>query len=167
MMLFFFFFNDTATTEIYTLSLHDALPIYMRTLEYMDSEKAKYKARETLDIYAGIAHRLGIQTIKWELEDLSLRFLDPEGYYSLVKMVNKKREQREFYIANIVDMLKDKFMRMEINADVYGRPKHFYSIYRKMNTKHKSFEEIYDLTAVRVIVDSVKDCYGVDRKSVV
>ena len=133
----------------------------MRTLEYMDSNKARYKARETLDIYAGIAHRLGIQTIKWELEDLSLRFLDPEGYYSLVKKVNKKREQRECYIANIVDMLKAKFQQMEIPSDVYGRPKHFYSIYRKMKKKNKSFDEIYDLTAVRIIVDTVKDCYGV------
>lgn len=133
----------------------------MRTLEYMDPAKAKYKAQETLDIYAGIAHRLGISKIKWELEDLSLRYLDAQGYYELVKKVRMKREQREKYIQNIVDLLTKTFERMEIPCEVYGRPKHFYSIYRKMKKKNKSFDEIYDLTAVRVLVDSVKDCYAV------
>lgn len=133
----------------------------MRTLEYMDPEKARYKAQETLDIYAGIANRLGISKIKWELEDLSLRYLDPEGYYSLVKKVKMKREQREAYIDRIVELLKETFEESEVECDVYGRPKHFYSIYRKMKSKEKSFDEIYDLIAVRVIVDSVKDCYGV------
>ncbi|MBC2575946.1 RelA/SpoT family protein [Peptostreptococcus canis] len=133
----------------------------MRTLEYMDPEKAIYKAQETLDIYAGIAHRLGISKIKWELEDLSLRYLDPEGYYKLVKKVKMKREQREKYIQNIVELLRDTFNDMEINCEVYGRPKHFYSIYKKMKSKNKSFDEIYDLIAIRVIVDSLKDCYGV------
>ncbi|WAW15564.1 RelA/SpoT family protein [Peptostreptococcus equinus] len=133
----------------------------MRTLEYMDSSKAKYKAQETLDIYAGIAHRLGISKIKWELEDLSLRFLDPDGYYDLVHKVNMKREQRLAYIESIVEIIKKTFKELEIPCEVYGRPKHFYSIYRKMKNKGKSFDEIYDLTAVRVIVDSVKDCYSV------
>lgn len=133
----------------------------MRTLEYMNPEKAKYKAQETLDIYAGIAHRLGISKIKWELEDLSLRYLDGEGYYELVNMVKMKREQREKYIKDIVDLLEKTFSDMDINCEVYGRPKHFYSIYKKMQKKHKSFDEIYDLTAVRVLVDSVKDCYAV------
>ncbi|WP_101773078.1 RelA/SpoT family protein [Peptostreptococcus faecalis] len=133
----------------------------MRTLEYMDTEKAKYKAQETLDIYAGVAHRLGISKIKWELEDLSLRYLDADGYYALVKKVNKKREQREKYIKNIVDLLIKTFGDMDISCDVYGRPKHFYSIYKKMKTKHKDFDEIYDLIAVRVLVDSIKDCYAV------
>lgn len=133
----------------------------MRTLEYMDTEKAKYKAQETLDIYAGIAHRLGISKIKWELEDLALRYLDPEGYYSLVKMVNMKREQREKYIQDIVNLLESTFDDMGIDYEVYGRPKHFYSIYRKMKKKNKSFDEIYDLTAVRIIVDTVRDCYAV------
>ncbi|MEG0250032.1 MAG: bifunctional (p)ppGpp synthetase/guanosine-3',5'-bis(diphosphate) 3'-pyrophosphohydrolase [Peptostreptococcus sp.] len=133
----------------------------MRTLEYMNPEKAKYKAQETLDIYAGIAHRLGISKIKWELEDLSLRYLDSEGYYELVNMVKMKREQREKYIKDIVDLLEKTFDDMDINCEVYGRPKHFYSIYKKMQKKHKSFDEIYDLTAVRVLVDSVKDCYAV------
>lgn len=133
----------------------------MRTLEYMNPEKAKYKAQETLDIYAGIAHRLGISKIKWELEDLSLRYLDGEGYYELVNMVKMKREQREKYIKDIVDLLEKTFSDMDINCEVYGRPKHFYSIYKKMQKKQKSFDEIYDLTAVRVLVDSVKDCYAV------
>lgn len=133
----------------------------MRTLEYMNPQKAKYKAQETLDIYVGIANRLGISKIKWELEDLSLRYLDPEGYYNLVKKVRMKREQRESYIEDIVKLLKENFTKSSIPCDVYGRPKHFYSIYRKMKIKDKSFDEIYDLIAIRVIVDSVKDCYGV------
>ena len=133
----------------------------MRTLNYMDPEKAKYKATETLEIYGGIAHRLGISKIKWELEDLALRYIDHDGYYELVEKVSMKRSQREENIAKIVNCLQDKFAEMEIPCDVYGRPKHFYSIYKKMKTKHKTFEEIFDLTAVRVLVDTVKDCYAV------
>ena len=133
----------------------------MRTLNYMDPEKAKYKATETLEIYGGIAHRLGISKIKWELEDLALRYIDHDGYYELVEKVSMKRSQREEYIERIVKCLTDKFDEMSIPCDVYGRPKHFYSIYRKMHKKHKSFEEIFDLTAVRVLVDTVKDCYAV------
>ncbi|WP_024621044.1 RelA/SpoT family protein [Metaclostridioides mangenotii] len=133
----------------------------MRTLKYMPPEKAKYKAKETLEIYGGIAHRLGISKIKWELEDLALRFMDPEGYYILVDSVSMKRSQREAYIEKIVGILNDTFKEMNIECDVYGRPKHFYSIYKKMEKKHKSFEEIFDLTAVRILVNSVKDCYAV------
>lgn len=133
----------------------------MRTLNYMDPEKAKYKATETLEIYGGIAHRLGISKIKWELEDLALRYIDHDGYYELVEKVSMKRSQREENIARIVNCLQEKFAEMEIPCDVYGRPKHFYSIYRKMKNKNKSFEEIFDLTAVRVLVDTVKDCYAV------
>ena len=133
----------------------------MRTLNYMDPEKAKYKATETLEIYGGIAHRLGISKIKWELEDLALRYIDHDGYYELVEKVSMKRSQREENIARIVNSLQEKFAEMAIPCDVYGRPKHFYSIYRKMKNKHKSFEEIFDLTAVRVLVDTVKDCYAV------
>ena len=133
----------------------------MRTLKFMSPEKAKFKAKETLEIYGGIAHRLGISKIKWELEDLALRYIDPEGYYDLVEKVATKRSQREAYIEQIVDLLDEKFKEVHINCDVYGRPKHFYSIYRKMNNKHKNFEEIFDLTAVRIIVDTVKDCYAV------
>ncbi|MDR1774657.1 MAG: HD domain-containing protein, partial [Clostridioides sp.] len=108
----------------------------MRTLKYMPIEKAKYKAKETVEIYGGIAHRLGISKIKWELEDLALRYLDPEGYYNLVKKVSMKRDQRIEYIDNIIDQLKETFDEMDIECNVYGRAKHFYSIYKKMQKKH-------------------------------
>lgn len=133
----------------------------MRTLEYMSDEKKKEKALETLEIYAPLAHRLGISKIKWELEDLSLRYLDPEGYYDLVDKVSKQRKEREAYIQFIIDMLKTKIDEMEIPCEISGRPKSFYSIYRKMVYQNKNFEQIFDLTAIRVIVDTVKDCYGV------
>lgn len=133
----------------------------MRTLKFMSPEKAKGKAKETLEIYGGIANRLGISMIKWELEDLALRYIDPEGYYELVEKVAKKRSQREAYIENVINVLNKLFEDVNIECDVYGRPKHFYSIYRKMNNKHKTFQEIYDLMAVRIIVDTVKDCYAV------
>ena len=133
----------------------------MRTLKYMSPEKAKSKAKETLEIYGGIANRLGISKIKLELEDLALRYTDQEGYYDLVDKVAIKRSQREAYIEQIVELLSKKIAEVNIHCDVYGRPKHFYSIYRKMKDKHKSFEEIFDLTAVRIIVDTVKDCYAV------
>ncbi len=133
----------------------------MRTLKYMPEEKAKYKAKETLEIYGGIAHRLGISKIKWELEDLALRYIDPDGYYDLVNKVSMKRSQREAYIEKIVKLLQEKFNEVNIDCEVYGRPKHFYSIYKKMQNKHKTFEEIFDLTAVRIVVDTIKDCYAV------
>ncbi|MCC3869343.1 RelA/SpoT family protein [Terrisporobacter mayombei] len=133
----------------------------MRTLKYMPEEKAKYKAKETLEIYGGIAHRLGISKIKWELEDLALRYIDPDGYYDLVDKVSMKRSQREEYISRIVNLLQEKFGEVNIDCEVYGRPKHFYSIYKKMKNKHKTFEEIFDLTAVRIVVDTIKDCYAV------
>ena len=133
----------------------------MRTLKYMPPEKAKSKATETLEIYGGIASRLGIYKVKWELKDIALRYIDSEGYYDLVEKVAKKRSQREAYIEKIVDILKEKVEEVNIKCDIYGRPKHFYSIYRKMKNKHKDFEEIYDLMAVRIIVNSVKDCYAV------
>lgn len=133
----------------------------MRTLKYMPEEKAKYKAKETLEIYGGIAHRLGISKIKWELEDLALRYIDSDGYYDLVNKVSMKRSQREAYIEKIVRLLQEKFNEVNIDCEVYGRPKHFYSIYKKMQNKHKTFEEIFDLTAVRIVVDTIKDCYAV------
>lgn len=133
----------------------------MRTLKYMPEEKAKYKAKETLEIYGGIANRLGISKIKWELEDLALRYIDSDGYYDLVSKVSMKRSQREAYIEKIVNLLQEKFNEVNIDCEVYGRPKHFYSIYRKMQNKHKTFDEIFDLTAVRILVDTIKDCYAV------
>lgn len=133
----------------------------MRTLKYMPEEKARYKAKETLEIYGGIAHRLGISKIKVELEDLALRYIDPDGYYDLASKVSMKRSQREEYINRIVLLLQDKLAEVNIDCEVYGRPKHFYSIYRKMKKKNKTFEEIFDLTAIRIIVDTIKDCYAV------
>ena len=127
----------------------------------MPEEKAKYKAKETLEIYGGIAHRIGISKIKWELEDLALKYIDPEGYRELAEKITMKRSQRQEYIDKIVRLLQDKFKEVDIDCEVSGRPKHFYSIYKKMKKKHKTFEEIYDLTAVRIIVNTVKDCYAV------
>lgn len=133
----------------------------MRTLEYMNPAKQQEKARETLDIYAPIANRLGIQAIKGELEDLSLKYLDPEGYYDLVKKVKARKQVREEYVDQVIVILKAKIDETGIPCKIYGRSKHFYSIYRKMKVQHRQFDEIYDLIAVRVIVDSIKDCYGV------
>ncbi|MDO6354297.1 bifunctional (p)ppGpp synthetase/guanosine-3',5'-bis(diphosphate) 3'-pyrophosphohydrolase [Caloramator sp. CAR-1] len=132
----------------------------MRTLKYLPPEKQKAKAEETLDIYAPLAHRLGISKIKWELEDLSLRYLHPDEYYELVSKVQKKRAEREKEINEIKNMLQEKLEQAGIKADIDGRPKHFYSIYRKMHYKNKTFDQIFDLLAVRVIVDTVKDCYA-------
>lgn len=133
----------------------------MRTLKFMPDEKKKEKAQETLEIFAPVAHRLGISRIKWELEDLSLLYMDPEGYYDLVSKVNKRRDERESYINSVIEELDNSFQESGISAEIYGRPKHFFSIYKKMKYQHKDFDEIFDLTAVRVIVDNVKDCYGV------
>ncbi len=133
----------------------------MRTLKYMGEDKKKEKAKETLEIYAPIAHRLGISKIKWELEDLALRYLDPEGYYDLVEKVAKKRKEREEYINEVIKQLKESLASLNLEYEISGRSKHFYSIYRKMVYQHKSFEEIFDLTAIRVIVETVKDCYAV------
>ena len=132
----------------------------LRTLEYMNEEKQKQKAKETIEIYAPLAGRLGIFKIKWELEDLSLRYLDPEGYYDLVEKINKKRSEREKEINEIIKAISTELDKQELHYDISGRPKNFYSIYKKMNGKNKSFESIYDLIAVRILVDTVKDCYA-------
>lgn len=133
----------------------------MRTLEYMKDHKKIEKATETLEIYAPIADRLGMSKVKWELEDLSLRYLDPENYYTLVDMVNKRRSEREDLINHIISELKVQLEKVGIDAEINGRPKNLYSIYKKMTRKGKAFEEIYDLSAVRVLVHDIKDCYGV------
>ena len=133
----------------------------MRTLEYMSDEKKKEKALETLEIYAPLAHRLGISKIKWELEDLSLRYLDADNYYDLVERVSKRRKEREEYIDSIIATLKVRLDNVDIEYDISGRPKNFYSIYKKMVHENKAFEQIFDLTAIRVIVDDIKDCYEV------
>ena len=133
----------------------------MRTLKYMPKEKQKRISKETLDIYAPLAHRLGISKVKWELEDLCFRYLHEEEYYDLVHQISEKRVERETYIAQIIKDLYSKLEEAEIDSDIDGRPKHFYSIYRKMVTKKKSLEQIFDLTAIRILVNSVKDCYEV------
>ena len=133
----------------------------MRTLKYRKKEKQKKTAMETLDIYAPLAHRLGISKIKWELEDLSFRYLHEEEYYDLVKQVAEKRTEREIYIKKIIEDMYNKFEDAGIDSDIDGRPKHFFSIYKKMVTKNKSIEQIFDLTAIRVLVNTVKDCYEV------
>ena len=133
----------------------------LRTLKFMPKAKQKQKAKETLDIYAPLAHRLGISKIKWELEDLSFRYLHEEEYYDLVKEIAEKRVERETYISEIKEDLYNKLEESEIDCDIDGRPKHFYSIYKKMVNKNKSIEQIFDLTAIRILVNTVKDCYGV------
>jgi guanosine-3',5'-bis(diphosphate) 3'-pyrophosphohydrolase len=132
----------------------------MRTLKFMTEEKQKEKAKETFDIYAPLAHRLGMSKIKWELEDLAFRYINPEEYYGLVKKIAEKRAEREEYIQQITAELKENLNKSGIESDIEGRPKHFYSIYRKMINKNKAIDQIFDLTAVRILVDSVKDCYA-------
>ncbi|NLL04453.1 MAG: bifunctional (p)ppGpp synthetase/guanosine-3',5'-bis(diphosphate) 3'-pyrophosphohydrolase [Clostridiaceae bacterium] len=133
----------------------------MRTLKYMTPDKQLEKAKETLEIYAPIAHRLGISKIKWELEDLCLRYIDPKGYYDLVDKIAIKRREREAYIERIIATLKERIAEIGVEVRLDGRPKHFYSIYRKMQQQSKTLDQIYDLIAFRVIVDTVKDCYAV------
>jgi GTP pyrophosphokinase len=131
----------------------------MRTLASLPSAKQKAIARETLDIYAPIAHRLGIWKIKWEIEDLCLRYIDPEPYREIVELVAKTRNEREADVEEAIARLRREFAEMKINAEIHGRPKHFYSIYSKIK-KGRDFSTIYDLTAIRIIVDTVKDCYA-------
>lgn len=134
----------------------------MRTLGALREEKQKRIAKETLEIYAPLADRLGISTIKWELEDLSLSYIDPEQYYHIASLMNMKREERISYVQEAVDQINGAIKDLELShVDVYGRPKHIYSIYRKMVDKHKAFEEIYDLLAVRVLTYSIPDTYAV------
>ena len=133
----------------------------MRTLKSQPPESQKRIAQETLDIYAPIAHRLGVYKIKQELEDLCLRYLDPEGYQNLIVKVGMKRAEREANIRAVIGTLSDKIKEMNIHYEIDGRPKHFYSIYRKMVLQHKPFEQIFDLIAIRVLVDTVQDCYAV------
>ena len=133
----------------------------MHTLKYMPPDKQVEKARETLEIYAPLAHRLGISKVKWELEDVCLRYLHPKEYYDLVDKISIRRREREAYIAQIKDEIKLRTTELGIETKIDGRPKHFYSIYRKMQEQNKTLDQIYDLFAVRVIVNSVKDCYAV------
>ena len=132
----------------------------MRTLQYMKPEKQKEKARETMEIYAPIAHRLGISKIKVELDDLSLKYLQPDVYYDLAEKISLGKDAREEFVKSIVDEVSTHMKEAGIEAKVDGRVKHFFSIYRKMVNQHKTLDQIYDLFAVRIIVDTVKDCYA-------
>ncbi len=133
----------------------------MRTLKSMTPEKQREKARETMEVYAPLAHRLGIATVKGELEDLALKYLDPIAYQEITESIKQKKIERDEYINDVMQSLEDKLKAIGIKGQINGRAKHFYSIYRKMYTQQKSLDEIYDLFAVRIIVDTVSDCYTV------
>ena len=132
----------------------------MRTLQYMKPEKQKEKARETMDIYAPIAHRLGISKIKVELDDLSLKYLEPDVYYDLAEKISLRKDAREAFVQGIVEEVSQHMREAGIDAKVDGRVKHFFSIYKKMVNQDKTLDQIYDLFAVRIIVETVKDCYA-------
>lgn len=133
----------------------------LRTINYMTHDKIIEKCRETLDIYAPLAARLGIYTMKMELEDIALKFLEPEAYYDLAEQVSERKGEREDAINHVVEEIEKTLNEIDIKHDIYGRSKHFYSIYKKMKYQHKTIDEIFDLMAVRIIVESVKDCYAV------
>lgn len=132
----------------------------MRTMKYMPVHKQQSISHETMEVYAPLAHRLGIYTIKWELEDLAFRYMEPEIYYDLVEQVKVKRREREAMIHEAMAEIKEHLDEQHIKCEIQGRPKNFYSIYKKMQRDHKELSEIYDLLAIRVLVDTVADCYG-------
>ena len=133
----------------------------MRSLNFLSHERQQRMANETLDIYAPLAGRLGISQIKCELEDLCLKYLDPESYEYLLYHISEKLSERNEFVNVIVDEIKGLMQKDDIEGEVFGRAKHFYSIYKKIKNKGKTLEQIYDLTAVRVIVKDIKECYTV------
>ena len=153
------FLAMTKDIRVILIKLADRLH-NMRTLKYMTPEKQKEKARETMDIYAPIAQRLGISKIKIELDDLSLKYLEPEAYYDLVEKVALRKSVRDDYVQSLVKEVSKHIENAGIKAQIDGRAKHFFSIYKKMVNQHKTLDQIYDLFAIRIIVDNVKDCYA-------
>ncbi|MFC1568600.1 RelA/SpoT family protein [bacterium] len=151
-------FSMAEDLRIITIKFADRLH-NMRTLEYLSSKKAERIALETREIYAPLAHRFGIARIKWEMEDLSLKFLDSKAYYDLVHKVQDRREDRERYIRKMARPIRKELSKHNIQTEIRGRPKSLYSIYRKMKKRTKPFEEIYDLLAIRIVVDKVDECY--------
>ena len=131
----------------------------MRTLDSLDKKKQKRIAQETREVYGPLAHRFGMARIKWELEDLSLKYIDPQAYDELVVKIDDRREDREAYIQEITRPLENELRKAGIEAEITGRAKHFDSIYRKIKKRQKPFEEIYDLFAIRIIVDTIPECY--------
>ncbi len=154
------FLAMAADIRVIIIKLADRLH-NMRTLKYQTENKQIEKAKETLEIYAPLAHRLGINAIKWELEDLSLKYLNPDEYFEIAHKIEGTRAERESNLKEVIEKIREKLRELKIKCDIDGRPKHIYSIYKKMHEKNKIFEEVYDLIAIRIIVKTVKDCYGV------
>ncbi len=154
------FFAMARDIRVILIKLADRLH-NMRTLKFQNPQKQIEISQETIDIYAPLAHRLGIFRIKWELEDLALRYLEPEVFYQLVNRLKTKRMEREQYVSSLIEQINDNLARSSIEADIDGRPKNLYSIYNKMLKQGKDLDEIYDKIAIRVVVKSVRDCYAV------
>ncbi|MBE7015307.1 MAG: bifunctional (p)ppGpp synthetase/guanosine-3',5'-bis(diphosphate) 3'-pyrophosphohydrolase [Ruminococcaceae bacterium] len=154
------FFAMSKDIRVVMIKLIDRLH-NMRTLAFMPKEKQLYIAKETLDVYAPLAHRLGISKIKSELEDLSLKYLDSVAYEEIADSINRKKAEREAYVSDIIETLKERMEENSITCEITGRAKHFYSIFRKMYAQNKTIDEIYDLFAVRIIVNTVAECYAV------
>lgn len=154
------FLAMAADIRVIIIKLADRLH-NMRTLKYQSESKQIEKSKETLEIYAPLAHRLGIYAIKWELEDLSLKYLNPDEYFEIAHKIEGTRAERESHLKDVMEKIREKLKELKIKCDIDGRPKHIYSIYKKMHDKNKVFEEVYDLIAIRIIVKTVKDCYGV------
>ncbi len=154
------FFAMAKDIRVVLIKLADRLH-NMRTLHHHQERKQREIARETLEIYAPLAHRLGIYRLKWELEDLAFRFSDPENYHELAELVARTRDKREEYIHNAILILREKLDEVNIKAEIQGRPKHLYSIFQKMQQQQLDFNQIFDVMAIRVLVDTVRDCYAV------